>query len=52
MYTIGDMLQRRGMAGMFVIIDVLDYSVTLYACNTGQTIGCSIGNIREFFISL
>jgi hypothetical protein len=52
MYAIGDMLKGAKGPPLFVVIEVLRYSVTLYACSDGVTFGVPTSHVRKYFISL
>ena len=52
MYTIGDILKGAKGPSLFVVIEVLRHSVTLYACADGVIFGAPMKHVRKYFISL
>ena len=52
MYTIGQLLKGAKGPPLFVVIEVLSHSVTLYACNTGVVFGVPKKHVGIYFISL
>ena len=52
MYTIGDILKGSKGPPLFVVIEVLTHSVTLYACSDGVMFGVPKKHIGIYFISL